>query len=347
MSSSSVTNAGRRAWIIGAAHALPPRVVRNEDLPASLGVDAAGVFKRTGIRARHWADRGTYTSDLGAEAARKVFEETGIDPASIDCLIAATQTADHFIPGIGVIIQAKLGLTDIPCFDIRDQCSGFLYALQVAKSFIETNTYSRILVVCAELLSHGLGLEPTDAHITPLFADGAAAVIVTAESRGNPPLTPIWQTLGADGRGVSRLRHRLWDISLAPPWDPPQFSEPARNIQYAEMDGEAVFRAAVRAMVACGKACFDSLGIKPVDIDWFLPHQANASINKTVASILRIPPERVLGNIERVANCSGASLPILLSETLKDGKIEPGQRLLMVAFGAGYTWGATVLDAAP
>lgn len=346
MSGSSVTSDRRRAWIVGVGHALPPNIVRNEDLPASLGADAAGIYKRTGIRARHWAERGTYTSDLGTEAAQAVFRETSIGPKDIDCIIAATQSPDHFLPGIGVAIQTKLGLTDIPCFDIRDQCSGFLYALQVARAFIETQSYSRILVVCAELHSHGLGLEPSDAHITPLFGDGAAAVIVTAEPQGNPALTPVWQTLGADGRGAKRLRHRLWDISLSPPWDPAQFTEPPRQIQYAEMDGEAVFRAAVRALVASGKSCFAALDIKPGDIDWFLPHQANATINKTAASILGIPPERVLGNIDRIGNCSGASLPILLSESLKDGKIKPGQRLLLAAFGAGYTWGATVLDAA-
>lgn len=337
----------RRAWIAGAAHALPPRSVTNEELPASLEVDAPGIFKRTGIRARHWAERGTYTSDLGAEAARAVLARTGIDGRAIDCILTATQTPDHFIPGIGVLIQEKLGLGDIPCFDIRDQCSGFLYALQVARAFIETGMYSRILLVCAELHSHGLGREPEDAHITPLFGDGAGAVIVLAEPQGGCPMTPVWQTLGADGRGAPKLRHRLWDISLIPPWDPPQFSEPAHNIQFAEMDGEAVFRAAVKRIVSSVQACFKELALTPKDIDWLMPHQANANINKTAASILGFPSERILSNIETVGNCSGASLPILLSETLERSLIKPGQKVLMVAFGAGFTWGATLLEAAP
>jgi 3-oxoacyl-[acyl-carrier-protein] synthase-3 len=336
----------RRAWIAGAAHVLPPHAVSNEELPASLQVDAAGIFKRTGIRARHWAETGTYTSDLGAEAARRVLERTGMAGDEIDCIVTATQTPDHFIPGIGVLIQEKLGLRNIPCFDVRDQCSGFLYALQAARAFIETGMYSRILLVCAELHSHGLGRDPVDAHITPLFGDGAGAVIVQSVPAGACPLTPVWQTLGADGRGAPKLRHRLWDISLVPPWDPRAFHEPAHNIQFAEMDGEAVFRAAVKRIVSSVQSCFKELSLTAQDIDWLMPHQANANINKTAASILGFPGERVLSNIEHVGNCSGASLPILLSETLERSLIKRGQRVLMVAFGAGFTWGATLLETA-
>ena len=347
MVAADVRTSTRRAWIAGAAHALPRASVSNEDLPASLNVDAAGIFKRTGIRARHWADKGTYTSDLGADAARRVMERTGIGGPQIDCIIAATQTADHFLPGIGVTIQEKLGLSDIPCFDVRDQCSGFLYSLQVARAFIETGTYSCILIVCAELHSHGLGRDPEDAHIAPLFGDGAGAVIVVPTAQGECPLSPVWQTLGADGRGAPKLRQRLWDISLIPPWDPAVFEEPAHQVQYAQMDGEAVFRAAVKRIVSSVQACFKERDLTAQDIDWLMPHQANANINKTAASILGFPGERVLANIERVGNCSGASLPILLSETLERGVIKRGQRVLMVAFGAGFTWGATLLESAP
>lgn len=341
------TPGAKRAFILGAAHALPPGVVTNESLPASLGVDSASIFKRTGIRARHWADNGTYTSDLAAQAASHVLFSTGVAPGEIDCIIAATQTPDYFIPGIGVLVQAKLGLSDIPCFDVRDQCSGFLYGLQMARAFIETGTYARILLVCAELHSHGLGRDPVDAHITPLFGDGAGAVIVTPEAASALPLTPVWQLLGADGKGAAKLRHRLWDISLTPPWDPAMFPEPAHQVQYAEMDGEAVFRAAVKRMVSAAQACFKARGITARDIDWLMPHQANANINRTAASIIGVPAERVLTNIERVGNCSGASLPILLSETLAEGRIAPGQNVLMLAFGAGFTWGATLLETAP
>jgi len=339
--------AARSAWLIDAAHALPPRSVANEDLPESLATDGEGIFKRTGIRSRHWAEQGVYTSDIGAQAARKVIERSGVDPTRIDCLIATTQTPDHLIPGIGVAIQVKLDLKDIPCYDLRNQCSGFLYALQMARAFIATGTYSCILIVSAELHSHGLGHEPRDAHITALFGDGAAAAVVTSAPQGPRPLKAVWQMIGADGRGAPLLRHRAFDMSLIPPWEQTGFGNDPHAIIYPEMDGEAVFRAAVRRMVSAAQTCLKAVGLKVADITWFLPHQANSSINKTVASILGFAPERVLGNIDHVGNCSGASLPILLSETLEAGRIAAGDRLLMVAFGAGYTWGSALLEAAP
>jgi len=335
------------AWLINAAHALPPHSVTNEELPASLATDPDGIFKRTGIRSRHWAEVGVYTSDLGAEAARKVIAQSGVDPARIDCLIATTQTPDHLIPGIGVAIEVKLDLKDIPCYDLRNQCSGFLYALQMARAFVATGTYSCILIVSAELHSHGLGTEPRDAHITALFGDGAAAAIVTPEPQGPRPLKTVWQMIGADGRGAPLLRHRAFDMSLIPPWEHSGFGNDPHAVIYPEMDGEAVFRAAVRRMVGAAQSCLKAVGLKVADIAWLLPHQANSSINKTVASILGFAPERVLGNIDRLGNCSGASLPILLSEALEQKRIAGGDRLLMVAFGAGYTWGSALLEAAP
>jgi 3-oxoacyl-[acyl-carrier-protein] synthase-3 len=335
-----------RAWIVGVAHAFPPRSVRNEDLPPTLGTESDGIFKRTGIRSRFWAEEGVYTSDLGTEAARKVIAQTGTDPDSIDCLIATTQTPDHLIPGIGVSVQAKLGLKDIPCFDLRNQCSGFLYALQIARSFIATGTYARILIVCAELHSHGLGKEPRDAPVSALFGDGAASAIVTGKPSGARPLKTLWQSIGADGRGAKFLRHRAFDMSLIPPWEETKFGDDPHAIIYPEMDGEAVFRSAVRRMVSAGQTCLKSLELKAPDVAWLVPHQANASINKTVASILEFPPERVLGNIDHAGNCSGASLPMVLSEALEAKKIAAGEKVLLVAFGAGYTWGSAMLEAA-
>jgi 3-oxoacyl-[acyl-carrier-protein] synthase-3 len=217
----------------------------------------------------------------------------------------------------------------------------------MARAFIATETYSCILIVCAELHSHGLGNEPRDAHITALFGDGAAAAIVTREPQGRRPLKTVWQTIGADGRGAPLLRHRAFDMSQIPPWEHRNFGDDPHAIIYPEMDGEAVFRSAVRRMVAAGQACLKAVDLAVADIAWLLPHQANSSINKTVASILGFAPDKVLGNIERVGNCSGASLPILLSEALHDGRFASGDRILMVAFGAGYTWGSALLEAAP
>jgi len=331
-------------WIVATACVLPPREVSNADLPATLNINAASIEKKTGIRARRWADEGVYTSDLGAAACAGAIEQAGDDRGGIDCLIAATQSADHAIPGIGVIIQHKLKIKDIPCFDLRNQCSNFLYALQIAQSLIRSATYRRIMIVCAEVQSHALGAEQDDAPITPLFGDGAAAAIVAATPAGKQALRLLWCSIGADGQGADKLRHRVWDVSQIPPWDLSRLPEPTRRIQYAEMHGEAVFRAAVKGMVDSVKSCLAALKLDVKDIDWLLPHQANASINKTVASILGFEPARVLSNIAEVGNVSGASLPILLAQSLAAGRIGPGHRVLLVAFGAGFTWGTAVFE---
>lgn len=335
----------RSCWIAAARHVLPGEGVPNEALPQSLALDPAALRKKTGIASRYWAGEGLYASDLGADAARQLLEALSVANEAIDCIIAATQTADHSIPGIGVTIQVKLGLVDIPAFDIRNQCSGFLYALEMAKAFVVAGLYRRILIVCAEIQSHGLGFEPEDAGVSALFADGAAAVLVSDEPLGPRPLRVAWLRLGADGRGVSRLRHRVWDMSQIPPWDLSRLPEPARRFQYPEMDGEAVFRAAVKKLTANIRDCLEETGLDIAAIDWLLPHQANAAINRTVASIVGFPKEKLLGNIETVGNVSGASLPILLSETLLADKIAPDQKIMLAVFGAGYTWGTAILEA--
>jgi 3-oxoacyl-[acyl-carrier-protein] synthase-3 len=335
---------GRSPWIIATAYVLPAREVLNADLPATLGINAAAIEKKTGIRARRWADEGVYTSDLGAEACSRAMAEAAIDRCDIDCIIAATQSADHAIPGIGVIIQAKLKMKGVPCFDLRNQCSNFLYALQIAQSFILSGTYNVIMIVCAEIQSHALGSEPDDAAVTPLFGDGAAAAIIAASPSGKRALRLTKCFVGADGEGADKLRQRVWDVSQIPPWDVSRLPEPARRIRYPEMHGEIVFRAAVKGMVESVKYCLKALDLTVADIDWLIPHQANASINKTVASILGFEPDRVLSNIAEVGNVSGASLPILLSQSLEADRIRPGNRMMLVAFGAGFTWGSAAFE---
>jgi 3-oxoacyl-[acyl-carrier-protein] synthase-3 len=336
----------RACWIVAARHVLPGSGVPNEALPASLGIDPDALRKKTGISARHWAPEGLYASDLGAQAARSLLADLSGESTEIDCIIAATQTADHSIPGIGVAIQTKIGIQNIPAYDLRNQCSGFLYALEMAQAFILSGRYRRILIVCAEIQSHGLGFEPQDAAVSALFADGAAAVLVADRPFGPRPLRVAWIRLGADGKGAAKLRHRVWDMSQIPPWDLSRLSDPPRQYQYPEMDGEAVFRAAVKKLSANIRDCLNALGLEASAIDWLLPHQANAAINRTVASIAGFPQDRVLGNIASVGNVSGASIPILLSETLRDGRISTGQRVMLAVFGAGFTWGTAVLEAA-
>ena len=341
--------AQRQPCIVAAGHYLPEREVTNEEIAGFLDVRPEDIERRTGIRSRRWVEGRVYTSDLATRACRDVVDKFGIDLAEIDCLIAATMTPDYVVaPGIGVHVQVKLGLGTIPCFDVRDQCSGFLYALQMARAFVIAGIHRRILVVCAELQSHGLGRSPEHAHTTPLFADGAGAVVVADRAdgpgAGGLSLDVRWLRTYADGSGSVNLRHRIADVSLHPPWDIAQLDEPASGVLYPEMNGELVFRRAVRTMADTVNLCFAETGITQADVTHLLPHQANRNINAMVAALLRFPPEKMLGNIDRVGNTSSASMPILLSESLENGTIRAGDRVLCVGFGAGYTWGGMLLE---
>jgi len=333
--------------IIGVGHYLPDNIVRNEDLPASLEADPAGITKRTGIVERRWVKGRVYTSDMGVDAAKQALADARLEAKDIDCIVAATLSPDYIFPGIGVYIQTKLGLNNIPAYDVRVQCSGFLYALQMARAFLVAGIHKRILIVCAELQSHGLGLTPEYVGVSPLFGDGAGAVIVAAEpAPGREGLTFQVESLNcySDGSGADRLRQRVWDISVSPMVDWTQVTKTQAELIYTEMDGQFIFRRAVKNMTEAGREAVAQAGLTLADVSWLLPHQANLNISKTICSVLKFPLERLLSNIHRVGNTTAASIPILLSETIAEGKLEPGDKILTVAFGAGLTWGAGVLS---
>ena len=332
--------------IIGVGHYLPEGIVRNEDLPPPLNADPAGITKRTGIVERRWAGR-IYPSDLGTEAAKMALADAQLEAKDVDCIIAATLSPDYMFPGIGVYIQQKLGITShIPAYDVRAQCSGFLYSMQMARAFLIAGLYKRILIVCAELQSHGMGMTAEYVGITPLFGDGAGAVVVTAEpAPGRQGLTFALESLNvyADGAGANKLRQRIWDMSVNPMFDWTQVTETEAELRYTEMDGQFIFRRAVAKMSEVGREVAALAGIEIADFDWVLPHQANLNISKTVCSVLKVPLEKLLSNIHRVGNTTAASIPLLLSETVAEGKLKPGDKILTVAFGAGLTWGGGVL----
>ena len=334
--------------IVGIGHYLPERIVRNEDLPAPMNADPAGITKRTGIVERRWVEGKTRTSDLAAEACKKALADARLEPGDIDCMIAATLSNDIVFPGLGVYTQPKIGIAGIPAYDIRNQCSGFLYSLNVAKAFILSGMYKRILVACAEVHSRGLGKTMKHAHITPLFGDGAAAFVVSAEphpERQRPTFSIDVLNVFADGKHADRLRQRIYDVSIDPFIDWKQVTDDPEEFWYAEMDGQFIFRKAVAGMSKAGEAAVAQAGLTLNDIDWVLPHQANLNISKTVCSIMKVPPEKMLSNIHRVGNTTAASIPLLLSESIDDGKVKKGDRILTLAFGSGLTWGAGILRA--
>ncbi len=336
-------------FITGIGHYLPPRVVTNDELPESLNTNDKWIRKRTGIETRHWVEEGggVYTSDLGVEAAKAALTDANLEAKDIDCIIAATLSPDHAFPGIGVTIQNKLGLNFIPAFDIRNQCSGFLYSLQMAHCFLRAGQYEKVMVIGAELQSSALGLTEMHRHISVLFGDGAGAVIVSKDPRPkgvNLSLDDV--KVFADGGGAAALRQRVWDTSMPHfmrGWEERGVS--TEEAYHAEMDGQEVLRRAVMGMAGAANESVSRLGLKLDDISYFIPHQANININKTVATVLQVPQERFLNNIQRVGNTTAASIPILLDETLSSGKVESGNKLMALAFGSGFTWGSAVMTA--
>ena len=329
----------KRAIITGTGAYVPPRVVTNLDLEKIMNTTDEWIQQRSGIKERHYADGGVGSSDLAVEAAKKAIESAGIDKSEIDFLIAATIAPDHYFPGIGVMIQAKLGLAPIGALDIRNQCSGFIYALSVADQFIRTGTYKKILLCAAEVQSHNLDYSDAGRDMAVLFGDGGAAVIVEPnpadDGRG------ILSThLYADGRFMRDLWMEHPSSSRKPTFDAEMLAE-RRFVPH--MDGKNVFKNASERMPEAVQAALAQNGLTVADVDLLIPHQANDRISQMVAKKLQIPLEKVGRNIERYGNTTAASIPIVLDEAVREGRLKRGDCLVLTAFGSGFTWASAAI----
>ncbi|HEK85677.1 MAG: 3-oxoacyl-ACP synthase III family protein [Candidatus Saccharicenans sp.] len=329
----------RKTIITGLGHYVPPKVVTNFDLEKMMNTSDQWIRERTGIVERHWAEPGVGTSDLAYEAALRAIEDAHIDKSEIDFIIAATLSPDHYFPGIGVMVQAKLGLKEIGALDIRDQCSGFIYALSVADQYIKNNTYKKILLVAAELQSANLDFSDAGRDMSVLFGDGAGALILEPNDSG-------------DGRGVlschlfsdGRFVNELW-MEKPSSKDNPTFREEFfhQGSFYPRMNGRTVFKNACEKMPQSVEFGLKQLGLTIEDVDYLIPHQANDRISLMVAHILKIPEEKVIRNIQKYGNTTAASIPIALSEAVKEGRIKKGMLLALTAFGSGFTWGSAFI----
>jgi len=327
-----------RTIITGTGYYVPSRVVTNFDLEKIMNTSDEWIRQRTGIVERRYADEGVGTSDLAAEAAKRALEAAQLKPEDIEFIIAATLSPDHYFPGIGVLVQAKLGLAPIGALDIRNQCSGFIYALSVADQYIRAQTFRRILLVAAEVQSANLDYSDAGRDMAVLFGDGAGAVVLEAyegEDRG------ILSThLFADGRFVSDL----W-MEKPSPKDRPIFREDfVREGRYfPRMDGRSVFKNACEKMPEAVRIALAHNYLRIEDIDILIPHQANERITQMVAKSLGLPSEKVISNISRYGNTTAASIPIALAEAYQEGKIKPGSLVVLTAFGSGYTWASAII----
>ncbi|MCL2725347.1 MAG: ketoacyl-ACP synthase III [Polyangiaceae bacterium] len=339
------------AFISGTGFYVPPRRVTNDDLRTVYGIDTTHewIVKRTGIEERRFADEGVGTSDLGLLAAQAAIEKAGIAKTDLDMIIFATLSSEHCFPGSGVYLQEKLGLCDgpnakfVPALDVRNQCSGFLYALGTATSMVKSGACKHVLVVGAEVHSAALDLTARGRGVASLFGDGAGAVVVSAteEDRG----VRAWK-LGADGRFADTLSQRIWDIRKRPfiPQNAEGVGQISPEFMWAYMDGKLVFKHAVERMVMVLMETCMMHGVTGEAIDMFFFHQANMRINQFIQQTLGIPEEKIVHNIHRYGNTTAATIPILLAEAEETGRLRRGMKIALCSFGSGFTWGAAIID---
>jgi 3-oxoacyl-[acyl-carrier-protein] synthase-3 len=325
----------RGVRIAGTGSYLPPRVVTNAELVAAgapLGVDE--IVRLSGIRERRWAGPDEATSDLAAAAARAALERAAVATAAVDRLILATVSPDHPTPAAACLTQHALGLPAVPAYDITAACSGFLFALDAAARAVMTGD-DVVLTVAADVRSRWL--DPTDRATCALFGDGAGAAVVCGGGAEGAGLVGI--ALFADGAGARSVY-----VPAGGSREPASAASVAARRHTIRMeDGAQVYFSAVEGMAALAEALLAALGLRVGDVDLVVPHQANRRIIDRLARVLRIPDEKVVVNVDRTGNISGATVPVALDEELRAGRARAGSRILLLAAGAGHTAGAALL----
>ncbi len=342
-----------RAYIASTAFHVPPDRVTNHDLVTRFGIDTTNewIVQRTGIEARHYSEQGEGTSDIALPAALEAIERAGLQKEDIDMIVFATLSPEHAFPGAGCYLQAKLGLVGVAAMDVRNQCSGFLYALASAKGFVESGIAKNVLVVGGEKHSSALDLTTEGRTVACLFGDGAGAVVVrgTTDINGDDGKSGRgihWVNLGADGRYADALSQRVWDNRYRPFIKKDEATgknvvEP--EMMWCQMDGKLVFKNAVEKMIlsVMGMCMENNLDVQ--DLDLVVCHQANMRINEFVRDQLGLPAEKVPNNIQKYGNTTAATIPILLAELEREGKLKPGMKVALVGFGSGFTWGSAYI----
>ena len=324
--------------ILGTAFEVPRTVISNDALAQVMDTSHEWIEKRSGICERRYVDDGEGSLPLAERAALKALEQAGLEVSDIDLLLCATLSPDVDFPGNSALLQERLGMVGIPAMDIRNQCAGFVYGLSVADLYVSSGGAKNVLLVGAEVHSSGLEFNDRGRGVTALFGDGAGAAVI-GPADGDHGLLEI--TLGAEGRFADKLytvgsghrRKPRIDMDVAPP---------ESGYMFCIMNGRYVFKHAVERMIESIRVVLERRGLTVADLSIIIPHQANLRINQFVAQELELREDQVANNIAKYGNTTAATIPILLTETLAAGRIEPGDLVCIVAFGAGFTWGGAL-----
>ena len=315
----------RRSVVLGVGSALPKRKVTNEELAKQVDTSDEWIVERTGIRNRYVAGDGETTASLATDAARKALQSSNVEASDIDLIVLATATPDQTFPSSATKVQAALGISDCIAFDVHAVCTGFLYALSIADSMLRSGNANKALVIGAETFSRILDWE--DRATCVLFGDGAGALILSAEESESGVLAT---KLHADGR-----HNDLLFVDGGP--------STTGTVGKLRMKGREVFRHAVVNLANVLNEVLEDAGLTAADVDWVVPHQANAQILDATARKLGLPAEKVVVTVDQHANTSAASVPLALDVAVRDGRIKRGDIVVLEAMGGGFTWGAAAL----
>lgn len=328
--------------ITGLGYYVPDNIVTNDDLSKLMDTNDQWIQERTGIKERRHAIPGTdTTTSMGVKAAKVAIERAGISKDDIDFIVFATLSPDYYFPGPGVLVQRDLGIDTIGALDVRNQCSGFIYALSVADQFVKTGMYKNILVIGSELHSAGLDMTTRGRGVSVIFGDGAGAAVVSRETDNSKGI--LSTHMHSEGQHAEELTviapgmGKRWVTDILKENDPDDIS------YYPYMNGQFVFKNAVVRFSEVIMEGLQANGLTPADIDMLIPHQANLRISQFVQKKFKLSNDQVYNNIMSYGNTTAASIPIALTEAWEKGKIKEGDTVVLAAFGSGFTWGSAII----
>lgn len=329
------------AGVAGVGFAVPDQIITNAQLAARFSTTDAWIREKIGIEERRYVREGEGTSDLATRAARMALDQADWQATDIEAIVVASSTPDYHVPGVGVLVQDKLGCSLIPAYDVHNSSPGFLFAMEMATALIESGKYKRLLVIGAEVHSTSLDMSDRGRLMSVIFGDGAGAVLLEGREEKNKKLSSIKTLLFSEGKHFDKLWCEAPSALHHPSITPDMIAD---GRVHPQMDGRFIFEQAVARMAAACETLLAQNSLTTRDIDWVVPHQANLRIIETLGAQLNVPREKVMTTIEHYGNLSSASIPVALAVAYAGGKIKRGDIILSPSFGSGFSWGAMVFQ---